>query len=525
MLPVFEEALQDIPSYAITKRTSHDVEVSRMADKPGDFFKEMWNELTKPPKWMKDVKKPGAAKSDAQKKDDKQDGKKAEAGASKPPMWSLFGKKPEATPPKQDTKKRQPPPWWSWSTSDGVPEKAVKRKKESEANTDTAQGSATETVTRGSKSSKKKGKSSKKSGSPNPLTPHEGLDDFGSEQPSPLNEIDSMIRSHGFAPTVLNQYGVTATKVEPFGPVLRLRTPQGLIALKKTFLPPKHVQFLYDATKYLSDNNFTYFSPFLLTQKGAPYAMVGGDTYYATQWIRGQEADFRSAQQLAFAARTIAQMHHTSRGFEPRGYAPSGIFDMVDRFQDRRNELQHWKRLAQNKRRPDGVDVLYLKLVDAYTEQADKALAILKKPEVRAHLLYEEDDPCLCHLDVTPYNMVWTTNHQICLIDLDFCTYGPRTLDLAHLMRRALQRQEWDESVAWQTLMNYQTVSPLAPVEHQILYGLLMFPHRFWRIAYQHYELGHNPHHLGYFQLAEGEEEKRQKFLAQFGKTVNRKFY
>lgn len=455
--------------------------------KVGGFMNELWKELTKPPRWAH-VQKPGSIN------EKKEDGKKEEADASKKP------------------RKRQPPSWWSWSQSDGVPRRKHRQRRPSRPDAHRATGSRARTKAAGSR------KPTRKS-SPVPISKSRG--DVGSKAPEALSQIHSQIRRHGFAPNVLKQYGLTATKVEPFGPVLRLRTNQGLIALKKTHLSPKHIQFLNGAFHHLEGNRFTKFAPFLLTADGQPYGMVGGETYYATRWLRGQEVDFRSFPQLALASRTLAEFHEASRGYAP-SQRPSAIFDMVDRFADRREELLEWKQRAKQKRRPDGVDEFFLQHVDLYLGQCDRALAMLRRPEIRAHLLFEEEDPCLCHLDLTPYNMVFTHNRQVALIDLDFCTYGPRTLDLAHLMRRALQRQEWNEDVAWHCLVNYNALRMLNRAEYRIVLGLLTFPHRFWRIAYEHYDIGHDPHHLGYFQLCEAEEAKRQAFLARFARQIDR---
>ncbi|PWK13817.1 CotS family spore coat protein [Tumebacillus permanentifrigoris] len=475
-----------------------------MADnkKSSDIFKNLWEELTKPPKWMKEGKK---SSSSSKKKDD---GKKDEADASSTP------------------KKRQPPSWWSWSTSDGVPAKPTPKESKKKKRTRSRTSSHPTTHQR-SRPNSKPSRSTQTSN----LKPRHGnlaplaqsKSDLGSpDHDDSLSTVHSMIRRHGFSPASLKAYGITATKVEPFGPVLRLRTSKGLIALKKTELSPKQVQFLHESFLYLESRKFTRYAPFVLSTDGLPYVQVGGETYYATQWVRGQEVDFRSMPQLALTARTLADFHEASRGYEPKGYRPAMIFDLVDRFQDRRDEFNMWKKRAKAKSRPDEVDKKFLRLVDAYIAQADQALTVMKRPNVRAHLLYEEDDPPLCHLDLTPYNMVYTTIGQVCLIDLDFCTYGPRTLDLAHLVRRALQRADWEEDVLRHALVNYNAVRLLTVAEYVLLYGLLVFPHRFWRISYQHYEVGHDPHHMGYYELAEAEETKRQAFLKKFGQQVDR---
>lgn len=477
-----------------------------------DLFKHLWEELKKPPKWMKDGKKPGSAASAKQ-----EDGKKTEAGASHTP------------------KSRQPPSWWSWSTSDGIPHKPKpkERKKKKKAGHPAPNNlDSSRTYTRDKATTVKRSAPLR---SPQAQYPFEkptdkrlvplaqSKSDMSSpEQEDSLNEIHTVIRRHGFAPAALKAYGLTATKAEPFGPVLRLRTSKGMIALKKSELTPKQIQFLHEAFQYLEERKFTRFAPFILSTNGLPYVQVGGDTYYATQWVRGQEVDFRSRPQLALTARTLAEFHEASRGFEPTGYRPAMIFDLVDRFQDRRDELVAWKKRAKAKSRPDHVDKKFLALVDQYLAQSDQALAIMKQPAVRSHLLFEEDDPPLCHLDLTPYNMVYTTTGHICLIDLDFCTFGPRVLDFAHLARRALQRSEWEEDVLRHALVNYNSVRLFNVAEYVLLNGLLVFPHRFWRISYQHYELGHDPHHMGYFELAEAEEENRQKLLQKFGQQVDR---
>jgi len=474
-----------------------------MADNKGSKnpWQELWKELTKPPKWMKDADNKPDAKKD--------NGKKAEADASTRP------------------KKRQPPSWWSWSQSDGVPVR--KQRKQARRSSGSASGEPHSPKPRSAGSSRRtdvrveaghRARRSVPRSRPGGMSPLSNSRDDPSR--TALSGIQGMIRRHGFAPNALNLYGLTATKVEPFGPVLRLRTNRGLIALKKSILAPKQILFLHEALTYAAEKNYTRYAPFVLTANGQPYVQVGGETYYATQWIRGQEVNFRSMQQLAASSRSLAEFHEATRGFEPKGYRPEMLFDMVPRFRDRRDELAQWKRRLERKSRKDDVDLLYLKLIDPYLEQADRAIGVMKGPSVRAHLLYEEEDPVLCHLDLTPYNMVWAQNGQVYLIDLDFCSFGPRTLDVAHLLRRALQRSEWEEGVARHVLVNYNSLRMMSLAEYELLYGLLLFPHRFWRIAYQHYELGHDPHHLGFFQLAEAEEERRNQFLTQFGKQVQR---
>lgn len=475
----------------------------------GKFFNELWKELTKPPGWMK--KPPGGGGG----------GNKGGTGGGQ-----AGGKKDEAGASHVKPGKRQPPSWWSWSQSDGVPAKKTKARKRKGKYGVKGAGPGKEAPSGGGADSGvpsgSKGHSSKQGYGSRPKLPLYSKDDLGSAQPMSPNSVAAQIRRHGFAPAVLKSFGLTATKVEPFGPVLRLRTNKGLVALKKTDLDGRQIEFLNGAFAHLEERDFTRFAPFLLAADGKPYAMNGGDRYYATRWIRGQEADFRSMGQLAQASRTLADFHEASRGYAPNGYAPPDLFDMVERFRDRREELVEWKSRAKLKSRPDDVDQIFLKHVDGYVRQADEALGMLREPEVRAHLVYEEEDPVLCHLDLTPYNMVYTATGQIVLIDLDFCTYGPRVLDVAHLLRRGLQRQEWEENVARHVLVNYNARRMMTRAEYSMMHGLLLFPHRFWRVAYQHYEVGHDPHHMGYFQLCEAEEESRQAFLRQFGKQVGR---
>ncbi|MFD2169510.1 CotS family spore coat protein [Tumebacillus lipolyticus] len=464
---------------------------SKNSEKKGqDWLKLLLDEFMKPPKWLNDGKKQGGSSAG-------KSGKKNEADVSITP------------------KRRQPPAWWSWSASDGVPKaRRKKKKRELHGAHDRGRAPAPKKLPLAPSEVQLK----KKNRPADRLAPS----DLGSALPSSPTGLHAQISRHGFAPAVLRAYGITPTKVEPFGPVLRLRTNKGLIALKKSYLRSAHIAYLHQVFKHLEQNQFKRYAPFLLTTKGLPYAEIGGDTYYATRWIRGQEVDFRSRSQLAITARTLAEFHRASRGFEPSGFAPPSIFDMVERFADRRDELIEWKRRAEVKSRPDAIDKIYLQHADHHISQAQQALAILKRPQVRAQLLFEEDDPPLLHLDLTPYNLIYAQNHQVIMIDFDFATPGPRTLDLAHLMRRGLQRQEWDEAVARLILVNYSSAGGLQNAEYQMLSGLLRFPHRFWRIGYQHYDLGHDPNHLGYFQLAEAEEENRLKFLERFDRNISR---
>jgi CotS family spore coat protein len=476
--------------------------MSGMANKGlPDWLKHVWKELTTPPHFI----------PQPQKKSEKDGKGKADSHSAHHPA-----KKRD-----KDEEEDDRPSWWSsWSLSP-VHEKKTRGKK---------------TATRTGKKKKKAAKPSQKPAvrsapfpapsrglslsPPDPLYGQSGS--FWPGIPQRKREIAQVFVRQGYHPEVVERYPFTVYKAEPFGSVIRLHTSDGWKAVKRTHLSPERVEFMHQAVHHVMQRGFVRIAPFVLSKKKTPYAIVGGQVYYITDWVSGQDCDFTSMIHLAEAAQTLAQFHQASLGFEPSVMIPPTAFHILETFQQRSKDLATFKRNIRIKSKPDEMDKFFLKHVDAYQKQAQKAILLVSDPGVKQFLSREAAHPGLCHLDITPRNLIYTTNHHVHLIDLDFMTFAPRALDIAHLMRRSMQKTGWTREVSLVCLVHVNSIKKITRDEYRLIHALLTFPHRFWHVAYAHYALQAGGQSLGYLQQMQALEEKRNVFLQTFEQQIER---
>lgn len=286
---------------------------------------------------------------------------------------------------------------------------------------------------------------------------------------------------------IVTAFGTKIVAAEPREGVWRLIAADGkAIALKPTVLPRDRIRFIADALDELAARGFTSGTRLLRTPDKRPFVEEGGQTYYASEWIEGRRVEFASARQVGAAAKSLARLHDLSRDYTAYGYIPPDAFGLFDRFLARRQQLSSLlTTFAQSDE--DDFAVLAASVLTQAEQQASDTLALLKRPSVEEHLQISRQKPGLCHLDVTRGNLVFRPNGAVGIIDFDHMAFGPRVLDLGHLIRRAMQASgAWTSEVALAPLIAYNRVRPLDSGEYALLEAVLTFPHRLWRLCADH---------------------------------------
>ncbi|TCS73556.1 CotS family spore coat protein [Effusibacillus lacus] len=342
------------------------------------------------------------------------------------------------------------------------------------------------------------------------------------EEPEPsVKDINLILRANGFPPRVGNQYPFVVQGAVPYGSVMRLDTSVGPVALKRSHASPQRLQFMGRALQHLEKKGFLRHARIVPNVEGDLFTPYRDHFFYVTRWVKGQSTDLSSMVHVSDAASAIAEMHHLSRGFQTSGYKPHGAFDLEKVLKSRVKELDSFLVKAQGKRRPDAVDRFVVKQLPTYKRQAQQALKLLADPKCREFLQADSANPGLCHLDITPQNLIYAARGGIHLIDFEMISYGPRMLDIGHFVRRTLQANNWSREPAILTLVQVNRVEPLRFAEYRILQTLLTFPHSAWRSIRNHYR-NPTPYTLARLEQLQEQETDRQAFLDDFAAQVER---
>lgn len=322
--------------------------------------------------------------------------------------------------------------------------------------------------------------------------------------------------------------GQHVTAIEPVDNVWKILTDSGrAYALKATALPPERVRWLAKAIEELHRRGFTNPARIQQTADGDWLVQDGPNLFYATEWLAGRRADFGSTREVGAAARALARLHELSRDVPGLSRQPQTAFAVVETLESRLREMRRHAALAEEG--ADAFAALFAAHAPARIADAEGALELVRSPAVDAQLATESLRPGLGHLDVTRRNLLWD-GERARIIDFDTMAPAPRALDLAHLIRRAMQaRGSWSGELAVAPLVAYNRIRTLNPAEYVLLEGLLRFPHRFWRLGRMHYPTdgdidrrGGNDQALEQLTVAVAQEVDRQAFLEAFARQVTR---
>lgn len=306
--------------------------------------------------------------------------------------------------------------------------------------------------------------------------------------------VRSNMRAWGYDPEVLGAYPYVFTRISRHGRALRLQSARATVALKRTSFSPLHLEALHDVLRFAASRGAAVPHWIMPRHAGGsrtsrtPFVRGSDGLYYAVQWLEGGPVDLGSAADMARAAESLSRFHHLTRLWSSgsdtgarRGDLPDA-YDIFERLSRRTEELEKILQKSENGRSPGEVDRFYAEHAPAFIAQAHEALDWLLSPDCQKRLDQEREAPTVCHMDLTPGNLVRKDN-RVYLIDFDYLARAPRTLDLAHMLRRGLQTAGWSPQLGLTGLLHYNTACTLTRAEYVLLRAFLTFPHRWWRAA------------------------------------------
>ncbi|MCL6452009.1 MAG: phosphotransferase [Alicyclobacillus sp.] len=314
-------------------------------------------------------------------------------------------------------------------------------------------------------------------------------------------------------------YGWTIQRALVESGVLRVQTAKQTYALKRTETPPERIEFLNGLFEFVREQGFQAFAPIVHTRAEDPYLLHRGRVYYATRWVDGNPANFASVDQVRQIADVLAHFHECSRGYEADG--AEMVFDLEHLLRRRTEDLQAMLAVAQARRDADRFDRLLASSASRLREAAEESVRLISDTRCQSFLAADEGVPGVCHLDVIPENFILHPRRGMTAIDFDLAAYAPRALDVSHLLRRALQRQQWRSEVAYTCFSAYNQVRPIDGPEYRVIQALMTFPYRTWRVARSHYRVGQAPGQLEELEACVDEADRRERFMEAFARQIH----
>ncbi|MCX7843304.1 MAG: CotS family spore coat protein [Clostridia bacterium] len=321
---------------------------------------------------------------------------------------------------------------------------------------------------------------------------------------------------------ILSSYGIDAKSIYPFREGYVINSGNAKVFVKKSEQTKERILFIHSVKEHLINKGFNRLDRFLCAEDGNPYVNYEGSIYTAVKFIDGSECNFDVRREMAAAARSLAEIHKLSNGYEPpKECQPRNDLGKIPAyFSKRLEEIKRFKRVAR--RGKNKFDYMFLEQVDYFLELGQSTVDVMPLDTYNKLVDNARQAGSFCHHDFTHHNLI-VKSGDIFVTNFDFCCLELKVYDITNLLRRKMRKCCWDISEARLILDEYRKIEPINEAEFTMLKLMLQFPQKLWRVANKYYNSKRSwseKNYLCKLQEVIDEKECHREFINRFDELL-----
>lgn len=283
--------------------------------------------------------------------------------------------------------------------------------------------------------------------------------------------------------TILPSYFGISTRATKERGAFICKTGSGITRISKSQDNYATIRMRHSLLDKLESSGFPFIDKIIPSTFGTPYVQLGRETFVMTNYIKGQELDLDCENSIALAVEAIAKCHTVANGFNDGAIKISSPLTEV--FSKNITFLEKTLRQLNKTSRLSDFDVMFLKNVDKYTNDAKKSLELLNTTDYISLYQNAVHGGTLCHNSLKEENLqifeekCYITNWDDSAIDLQI-------IDFAGFLHRYARRSI--HKISLFTILNmYDSFLHLPTNATKIIYAYLVHPWQFIKIAMHYY--------------------------------------
>lgn len=287
---------------------------------------------------------------------------------------------------------------------------------------------------------------------------------------------------------VFDAYGLKVKNISRGWGSYICKTDKGVKLIKEEKRSVDQLLFEHQLKEHLYRNGFSNIDRYCVTDNKAPFVKINKNTYVVKSWVDGKECEFEDLSKVAMAAETLAKLHNASKGFFVHSKNTERTHQQNFPITMRKNcnELLRFYKHVRKQSRWSDFDVAYLEHYESYHEDCVGAMMELEKIGYNRLIKKTDMEKILCHNNYTTHNLIVDDGHLM-VVNFDFAEYKLPIFDVVQMMRKAMPKWDWDFETGWNILCCYEKIREIKPDELKVLYCLLLYPFKFWKICNYYY--------------------------------------
>lgn len=297
------------------------------------------------------------------------------------------------------------------------------------------------------------------------------------------------------AVALLEQYEIEVLRTRKGRGAILCDTPQGCLIFKEYTGREQQLLLQKQLLEHLYEQGRIAAERLLPTKEGTWYVTDRDGVHYILKtWVEGRECNIQDRVECLEAMRLLAKLHGNleflpvSTEEEPlpaiEKYRPSREYEKRNR------ELKRARRFLKQRSQKTWFEIRLQEVFDPFLEQAQEVGARwLEWEQHPGYQMKPGESLCFCHGDYQYHNIL-RQGRESFLINFEKCQADGPVRDLYLMLRKLLEKREWDPDWGRQLLDAYQWIRPLSEIERRDLYYRLAYPEKFWKIVNFYYNSG-----------------------------------
>ena len=210
-----------------------------------------------------------------------------------------------------------------------------------------------------------------------------------------------------------------------------------------------------------------------------------GDSFLLKDWYFGEECNVKKPEQAVQAVRHLAAIHNALTGLDTGQEELPGTVQksLPELFEKRNRELRRVRSFIREKKRKAYFETVYINTFPEFYEKAEQALARATELRCETTLQTAVQRGCVCHGTYTHHNLLVLHDGTYATVNFDKACLGVQITDFYLFFRKLMEKTGWDPHLAEQLIEAYAGGRKVEKSEWQILYLLLSYPEKFWKIT------------------------------------------
>ncbi|NLZ80586.1 MAG: CotS family spore coat protein [Clostridiales bacterium] len=214
-----------------------------------------------------------------------------------------------------------------------------------------------------------------------------------------------------------------------------------------------------------------------------------GTRYVLKNWYEGKECEVRNISDILTSVRTLATFHLWMTKVPFKEFKETNVYTatfLEDELEKHHRELKRARSFVRSKRKKSEFELYVINNYDLFYTQGEKALDLLKNSSYKRLMEEASEQVSLCHGNFNQHNIIFF-NRNVAITNFDKMVVNIQLVDLYLLMRKILEKNNWDLILGSNMIEEYSKIKPISEEELEVLHILFLYPEKFWKIVNYYY--------------------------------------